>query len=36
MSPVTHAIVSKVWSLCTTLREAGLASFREMLAGLGR
>lgn len=25
MSPVTNAIVSKVWSFCTTLRDDGLA-----------
>ncbi|MDO9625083.1 MAG: hypothetical protein Q7J46_13965 [Pseudomonas sp.] len=55
MSSKTHAIVSNVWSFCTTLRdaanlpepddlaediikniEAGLASFREVLAGLTR
>ena len=24
MSPVTHAIVSKVWSFCTTLRDDGV------------
>jgi len=55
MSSKTHAIVSNVWSFCTTLSdaanlpepddlaediikniEAGLASFREVLAGLTR